>query len=95
MPIRDPLGQREAVADDFDGVFKRLHMTPGGHAITLHLEGYRTVTENIYAAPDHTTKLRETMQRLAPGETSTAVPLPSRPLMRPQSPAAPSPGPQE
>ena len=52
------------VADDFDGVFKRLHTTPGGHAITLRLEGYRTVTENIYVSPDSTFKLRDTMQRL-------------------------------
>jgi len=67
-------------ADDFDGVFKHLHTTPGGHAITLHLDGYRTVTENIYASPDSTYRLRDTMQRLGPGETSEAPPLPSRPL---------------
>jgi hypothetical protein len=69
-------------ADDFDGVFQRLHTTPGGHAITLYLEGYRTVTENIYAPPDGTYKLRDTMERLAAGETSEAPPLPSRPLGR-------------
>ena len=68
------------LADEFDGVFKRLHTTPGGHAITLHLEGYRTVTENIYASPDSTFKLRDTMEKLAAGETSEAPPLPSRPL---------------
>ena len=66
------------VADDFDGIFKRLHTTPGGHAITLHLEGYRTVTENIYASPASTYKLRDTMQKLAAGETSEAPPLPPR-----------------
>jgi hypothetical protein len=70
------------VADDFDGVFKRLHTTPGGHAITLHLEGYRTVTENIYASPDSTYKLRDTMQKLAAGETSEAPPLPPHPTGR-------------
>ena len=68
------------VADEFDGVFKRLHTTPGGHAITLHLEGYRTVTENIYASPDNTYKLRDTMEKLAAGETSEPPPLPSGPL---------------
>jgi hypothetical protein len=66
------------VADDFDGVFERLHTTPGGHAITLHLEGYRTVTENIYVSPDSTYKLRDTMQKLAAGETSEAPLLPPR-----------------
>ena len=68
------------LADDFDGVFKHLHTTPGGHAITLHLDGYRTVTEHIYASPDSTYKVRDTMERLAAGETSEAPPLPSRPL---------------
>jgi hypothetical protein len=68
------------LADDFDGVFKRLHTTPGGHAITLHLEGYRTVTENIYASPDSTFKLRDTMEKLGAGETSDPPPLPSLPL---------------
>jgi hypothetical protein len=66
-------------ADEFNGVFKRLHTTPGGHAITLHLDGYRTVTENIYASPDRTYKVRDTMEKLSPGETSQAPPLPSRP----------------
>ena len=36
------------VVRDFDGTFKRLHLTPGGHAITLYLEGtarlHRTFT---------------------------------------------------
>ena len=35
-------GYYAGLADDFAGVFKHLHTTPGGHAITLHLEGYRT-----------------------------------------------------
>ena len=42
------------VAADFDGVFKRLHLTPGGHIITLYLDGYRTVTQNVYVRPDST-----------------------------------------
>jgi hypothetical protein len=68
------------LADDFDGMFKRLHTTPGGHAITLHLDGYRTVTQNIYVSPDSTYKLRDTMQKLATGETSEAPPSPPMPL---------------
>ena len=69
-------GYYAGTADDFDGVFKRLHTTPGGHAITLHLEGYRTVTENIYVRPDSTFKLDQTMNPLARGETSAPVPPP-------------------
>lgn len=65
------------VADDFDGAFKRLHVTPGGHAISLHLAGYRTTTENIYAAPGSTVKVKLEMQPLAAGETSDYPPLPA------------------
>jgi hypothetical protein len=73
-------GYYAGVADDFDGVFKHLHTTPGGHAITLHLEGYRTVTRNIYVPPDTTVKLRDTMERLGAGQASEQPPLPARPL---------------
>jgi hypothetical protein len=66
------------VVDDFDGTFQRLHVTPGGHAITLHLEGYRTVTQNVYAAPADTVKLQLNMEKLQPGETSAPPPIPSR-----------------
>jgi PEGA domain len=75
-------GYYAGVADDFDGAFQRLHTTPGGHTVTLRLEGYRTVTENIYVRPDSTAKLKETMEKLAPGEASQPVPLPTRPAAR-------------
>ena len=70
------------VVDDFDGVLQRLHTTPGGHAITLHLEGFRTVTQNIYVTPGDTFKLQLTMGQLRPGETSDPPPIPARPLGR-------------
>jgi PEGA domain-containing protein len=73
-------GYYAGTADDFDGVFKRLHTSPGGHAITLHLEGYRTVTQNIYVRPDSTFKIRDTMDKLGAGEVSTPPPLPARQL---------------
>jgi hypothetical protein len=71
-------GYFAGVAGDLGGVFKRLHATPGGHAITMHLEGYRTVTENVYLAPDSTFKLHEALEKLAPGEASAPVPAPSQ-----------------
>jgi len=71
-------GYYAGVADDFDGVFQGLDTSPGGHAVTLHLEGYRTVTRNIYVRPDSTYKLRETMEKLAPGEVADPVPPPGR-----------------
>ena len=64
------------VAGDFDGVFKRMHLAPGGHAITLYLEGYRTVTQDVYVRPDATFKLNDTMERLSAGETSAPPPPP-------------------
>jgi PEGA domain-containing protein len=73
-------GYYAGTADNFDGVFKRLHTTPGGHAITLYLEGYRTVTQNIYVRPDSTFKIQDTMDKLAAGEESAPPPLPSQPL---------------
>ena len=76
------------VVDDFDGTFQRLHIAPGGHAITLHLEGYRTVTQNIYVTPDDTLKLQLAMDKLRPGEASDPVPIPARPLSPGGAPAA-------
>lgn len=81
------------VVDDFDGTFQRLHLAPGGHAITLHLEGYRTLTQNIYVAPDNTFKLQLNMDRLQPGETSAPAPLPARPLSRGEARTPSSQGP--
>jgi hypothetical protein len=78
-------GYYAGVADDFDGVFQRLHTSPGGHALTLHLEGYRTVTRSIYVRPDSTVKLKDTMEKLAPGEVSEPVPQPVAPTRRSDS----------
>ena len=64
-------------ASDFDGAFKQLHVTPGGHAITLFLDGFRTETQRIYARPDSTFKLNAKMERLAAGEMSAPVPTPA------------------
>ena len=72
-------GYYAGVADDFDGIFQRLHVAPGGHAVTLYLDSYRTVTQNLYVRPDSTAKLKITMDKLAPGQTSEPVPQPTSP----------------
>ena len=51
--------------------------TPGGHAITLFLPGYRTVTQNIYVSPGSTVKMNGTMSTLGAGETSAPPPSPA------------------
>jgi hypothetical protein len=73
-------GYFAGVADDFDGTFQRLHVAPGGHVITFYLDNYRTVTQNVYVRPDSTAKLKITMEKLAPGQTSEPVPEPTRPV---------------
>jgi len=70
-------GYRAGRVDDFDGTFQRLHVTPGPHDITLYLNGYRTINEKVYFGSDSTIKIRETMARLAPGETSERPPAPA------------------
>jgi hypothetical protein len=75
-------GYRAGRVDDFDGTFQRLNVEPGPHEITLFLPGYRTSTEKVYFAEGSTIKLRQTLEKLAPGESSTpppAVPRRRRP----------------
>lgn len=72
-------GYYAGLASQFDGVFHRLHLNPGGHSVTLHLEGFRTVTQDVYVRPDSTFTINTNMARLAAGETSAPVPVPTRP----------------
>ena len=71
------------VADDFDGFFQRLPLTPGGHEIVLYLEGFRTEHRNVYLMPDTTFKLEFAMERLPVGARSepplVAPPVPMPP----------------
>lgn len=69
-------GYYAGIAEDFNGAFKQLHTSPGGHTVTLRLDGYRTMTENIYVRRDSTFKLHETLTPLAPGEVTGPAPLP-------------------
>ena len=54
-----------------------LRVVPGGHAVTLYLEGYRTITENVYVRLGSTFTLHENMERLETGEVSAPAPLPN------------------
>ena len=63
-------GYYAGVVDDFDGVFQRLRVEPGGRTITLYLEGYRTEQQRLYLRPGADQRIRLTMQPLAPGEQS-------------------------
>ena len=66
-------------ASDFDGAFQALHVVPGGHAITVHLDGFRTLTEDVYVRPESTFKMKATLLPMALGEMSAPVPAPAAP----------------
>lgn len=70
-------GYLAGVADDFDGVFQRLHVRPGGHEITLYLDGHRPVTERIYFSAGRTQKIKAAMVPLAAGEPAPPRPQPA------------------
>jgi hypothetical protein len=94
-------GYRAGVVDDFDGVFQRLRLRPGGHDITIYLDGYRTIHQNVYLSSGTDRKIRLTMERLREGERMEAPPEPSevaeveedRPVERPRGPMPRRPGP--
>ena len=56
--------------DDFDGVFQRLRVRPGGREIAIYLEGHRTMRRAIYVRPGETEHIRGALEPLGPGETS-------------------------
>jgi PEGA domain len=88
-----PKGAQAFVDGYFAGTSGRVPTTPGGHAITLYLAGYRTITEHIYVAPGSTLKMKESMDKLAAGEVSAPPPAPTRaPQPEMQAPAGTSSG---
>ena len=67
-------GYFAGVVDDYDGAFQRLRTAPGGHEITLFLEGYRTYSERVYLSADNTFKFKHRMEKLAvPSSTSPTI----------------------
>lgn len=78
-------GYAAGIVDDFDGTFQRLRARPGGHEVTIYLEGYRTVRQHVYFRPDATQTIRLTMEKLGPGEASEPPPAPQPPPDRDES----------
>lgn len=72
-------GYYAGIADDFDGIFQSLRVRPGPHEVTLYLEGYQTVQQQIYMSPESTTKLQHVMQPVAPGTPMEPPPTPAAP----------------
>lgn len=72
-------GARAGIVDDYDGLFQRLHVTPGDHEITLYLAGFRTWSERRYFSPRSNHKILHTMLQLAPGQPDEPRPVPPPP----------------
>jgi hypothetical protein len=61
------------VGDDFDGIFQRLYLPPGRHAISLKLDGYRTHTFRVYVPVDETLKIHHIMERGTGEDTDEVI----------------------
>jgi hypothetical protein len=81
------------IVDDFDGVFQRLYTAPGGHEVTVYLEGYRTYSQRVYLAPDHTFKFSHEMEKLPAGQTAEKPPAPAPPPQGEEQTGPPPQGP--
>ena len=66
-------GYYAGVADDFDGIFQRLHLAPGRHDVSLRLDGYRTQNFKLYVPYDHTIKIHHRMVPGSPTDVSEEV----------------------
>jgi hypothetical protein len=55
-------GYYAGVADDFDGLFQRLHVSPGRHEISLKLAGHKTHRVRVYVGSGATLELDHEMQ---------------------------------
>jgi hypothetical protein len=51
-------GYYTGIADDFDGLFQRLHISPGPHILTFRMEGYKTHRVKVYVPEYDTLKVR-------------------------------------
>jgi hypothetical protein len=82
-------GYLAGTADEFDGLFQRLHVTPGEHVIELYLDGHQSAREDLYASPGTSYKIRHEMLPLAAGEAAPVRPRPREPEKASSVSAAP------
>jgi hypothetical protein len=86
-------GYLAGTVDNFDGIFQRLHVSPGSHELTLYLNGYQTVRQNVQLRVRQDVKVQFTMQPLAAGQTSEPPPVPEVSAEPPSEPPPPPPQP--
>jgi hypothetical protein len=76
--------------DQFDGVFQRLHVSPGSHEFAIYLAGYHTMRQTLFLNPNETLKISGTLERLGEGQPNEPVPMPAPPTARADMPRMPS-----
>ncbi|MGE5358274.1 MAG: PEGA domain-containing protein [Bacteroidales bacterium] len=64
------------IVDDFDGIFQRLHLSPGDHELVIYKPGFRTIKQTLRLNPRQDSKVKYAMQALAPGEKAEEPPPP-------------------
>jgi hypothetical protein len=67
------------IVDDFNGTFQRLRVTPGQHEIIVRRDGFRSLKEDVYLAPDSTYHVRRALEPLGAGEPNEPRPTPMAP----------------
>jgi hypothetical protein len=77
-------GYEAGDVDDFDGIFQRLRVLPGGHEITLYREGYLTERRTVYLSPGAHQAIQLALQPLGAGQQSEPPPPPSPPAQDPR-----------
>jgi hypothetical protein len=70
------------VVDSYDGLFQRLHLSPGEHIVEIFHEKYRPIREPMRFAPRETYELKRELEPLQPGDPAPVRPKPD-PAARP------------
>ncbi len=71
-------GNFAGIVDQYDGFFQSLQVEPGGHDITVYLDGFRSIVQHLYLSPGASYRIKGVMVPLAAGETNEARPQPMR-----------------
>lgn len=69
-------GYAAGIVDDYDGVFQRLKLIPGHREVVIYLDGYRTLRQNLYVAPESSHTIKHMLEPLLPGEAPEPKPAP-------------------
>jgi hypothetical protein len=72
-------GYYAGIVDDFDGTFQRLRLPPGQYEIVVRKDGFHSIKEDVYLAPDATFRVRRALEPLPPGAPSEPRPTPLMP----------------